>query len=59
MSRSDSSPRASSTAWASIRRVATSAAAEPGSWRRLLVPSQAAEIEAIAGEELRRVGYGA
>ncbi len=35
-----------------------SAAAEPGSWRRLLVPSQAAEIEAIAGEELRRVGYG-
>jgi hypothetical protein len=35
------------------------AAAEPGSWRRLLVPAQAAEIEAIAGDELRRVGYGA
>jgi hypothetical protein len=35
------------------------AAAEPGSWRRLLVPAQAAEIEAIAGGELRRVGYGA
>jgi hypothetical protein len=34
------------------------AAAEPGSWRRLLVPAQAAEIEAIAGDELRRVGYG-
>ncbi|HUY50552.1 MAG TPA: sulfotransferase [Streptosporangiaceae bacterium] len=32
--------------------------AEPGSWRRLLVPAQAGEIEAIAGEELRRVGYG-
>ena len=36
-----------------------SAAAEPGSWRRLLMPAQAGEIEAIAGEELRRVGYGA
>ena len=35
------------------------AAAEPGSWRRLLVPAQSAEIEAIAGDELRRVGYGA
>jgi hypothetical protein len=34
------------------------AAAEPGSWRRLLVPAQAAEIEAIAGGDLRRVGYG-
>jgi hypothetical protein len=32
--------------------------AEPGSWRRALAPAQAGEIEAIAGEELRRVGYG-
>ena len=32
--------------------------AEPGSWRRALAPAQAAEIEAVAGEELRRVGYG-
>jgi hypothetical protein len=32
--------------------------AEPGSWRRVLAPAQAGEIEAIAGEELRRVGYG-
>ncbi len=32
--------------------------AEPGSWRRTLMPAQAAEIEVIAGEELRRVGYG-
>ncbi len=32
--------------------------AEPGSWRRLLVPAQAAEIEAVAGPELRRIGYG-
>ena len=32
---------------------------EAGSWRRLLNPAQAAEVERIAGEELRRVGYGA
>ena len=32
---------------------------EPGSWRRLLTPVQAAEVEQLAGEELRRVGYGA
>ena len=31
---------------------------EPGAWRRLLTPAQAAEVESIAGEELRRVGYG-
>lgn len=31
---------------------------EPGVWRRLLSPIHAAEIERIAGEELRRVGYG-
>jgi hypothetical protein len=33
-------------------------ALEPGAWRRLLTPSQAAEVETVAGEELRRVGYG-
>ena len=32
--------------------------AEPGAWRRLLLPAQAAEVEAVAGQELRRVGYG-
>lgn len=32
--------------------------AEPGSWRRVLNPGQAAEVEAMAGQELRRVGYG-
>jgi len=32
---------------------------EPGAWRRLLAPAQAAEVEQVAGEELRRVGYGA
>jgi sulfotransferase family protein len=31
---------------------------EPGAWRRLLAPAQAAEVEQVAGEELRRVGYG-
>lgn len=31
---------------------------EPGAWRRTLSPVQAAEIEGIAGDELRRVGYG-
>jgi hypothetical protein len=31
--------------------------AEPGSWRRLLSPAQAAEIESVAGPDLRRVGY--
>jgi hypothetical protein len=31
---------------------------EPGAWRSLLTPAQAAEVENIAGEELRRVGYG-
>jgi hypothetical protein len=34
-------------------------ASEPGAWRRTLSPVQAAEIESIAGDELRRVGYGA
>jgi hypothetical protein len=33
-------------------------ASEPGAWRRTLSPVQAAEIEGIAGDELRRVGYG-
>ncbi len=31
---------------------------EPGGWRRLLTPAQAADVERLAGEELRRVGYG-
>ena len=34
------------------------ALAEPGSWRHALAPAQAGEIEALAGAELRRVGYG-
>ena len=32
---------------------------EAGIWRRLLNPAQAAEVERVAGDELRRVGYGA
>lgn len=31
---------------------------EHDAWRRLLSPAQLAEIEKVAGEELRRVGYG-
>jgi hypothetical protein len=31
---------------------------EPGSWRRLLSPAQISEIEAVAGADLVRVGYG-
>jgi Sulfotransferase family len=34
-------------------------ALEPGIWRKLLTAAQAAEVEQVAGEELRRVGYGA
>ena len=30
----------------------------PESWRRLLSPGQLAEIEKVAGQQLRRVGYG-
>jgi hypothetical protein len=30
---------------------------EPGSWRRRLTPAQLGEIEAVAGPDLRRVGY--
>jgi hypothetical protein len=31
---------------------------EPDGWRRLLSPAQLAEIEKVAGQQLRRVGYG-
>jgi hypothetical protein len=30
----------------------------PGMWRRALSSEQATEVEQIAGDELRRVGYG-
>ena len=30
---------------------------EPGSWRRQLTAAQVSEIEAVAGQDLRRVGY--
>jgi len=32
---------------------------EAGVWRRLLNPDQVAEVQRVAGDELRRVGYGA
>jgi hypothetical protein len=35
-----------------------SQALEPGAWRRALSSEQASEVEKIAGDELRRVGYG-
>ncbi|HEY7429842.1 MAG TPA: sulfotransferase [Streptosporangiaceae bacterium] len=31
---------------------------EPGTWRATLTAGQVAEVEQLAGEELRRVGYG-
>jgi hypothetical protein len=31
---------------------------EPGAWRRALSAEQASEVESVAGDELRRVGYG-
>jgi Sulfotransferase family len=34
-----------------------SSAGGPGSWRRVLTAAQLAEIEAVAGSDLRRVGY--
>ena len=39
-------------------RVTRSPGIEPGAWRRLLSPAQLAEFEKVAGQELRRVGYG-
>jgi Sulfotransferase family len=33
-------------------------ALEPGAWRHSLSADQATEVESVAGEELRRVGYG-
>jgi hypothetical protein len=39
-------------------RASRTAALEPGAWRRLLGPAQLAEFEKVAGQELRRVGYG-
>lgn len=34
------------------------AAIEPGAWRRQLTMTQLSEIDAVAGADLRRVGYG-
>jgi hypothetical protein len=31
---------------------------ETEAWRRLLSPAQLAEIDKVAGQQLRRVGYG-
>jgi hypothetical protein len=39
-------------------RLAARPAIEPGGWRRVLTSTQLAEIEKVAGQDLRRVGYG-
>jgi Sulfotransferase family len=44
---------------AAVAAQVTGTPMEPGAWRRLLTPGQVAEVERVAGEELRRVGYGA
>jgi hypothetical protein len=57
----DAATAVSAFAEAQIRPVEPQVAGtplEPGAWRRLLTPSQVAEVENVAGEELRRVGYG-
>ena len=41
-----------------MRDPAPERAVAPGSWRRTLSSEQATEVEKVAGEELRRVGYG-
>ena len=43
---------------APVERQVPGPAPEPGAWRRLPTPAQAAEVEKVAGGELRRVGYG-
>ena len=43
---------------AALRDAVPQAAPEPGAWRRALSAEQAAEVDKIAGDELRRVGYG-
>jgi len=40
-----------------VDQVQSSGADEPGAWRRLLTPAQLAEVESVAGPDLRRVGY--
>jgi hypothetical protein len=41
-----------------LRDPAPQIAPEPGAWRRTLSAEQATEVEKVAGDELRRVGYG-
>jgi hypothetical protein len=42
---------------AALRDHRLPASMRAGSWRRALTPDQAADVEKVAGEELRRVGY--
>lgn len=41
-----------------MRDRAPDPAREPGAWRHALSAEQVAEVEGVAGEELRRIGYG-
>lgn len=44
---------------ADVGRIEVPSQKESDGWRRLLSPAQLAEIEKVAGQQLRRVGYGA
>jgi hypothetical protein len=43
---------------AALRDPVSLAGPEPGAWRHALRPEQSTEVEKVAGDELRRVGYG-
>jgi hypothetical protein len=43
---------------AEVGRIEVPSQKESESWRRLLSPAQLGEIEKVAGQQLRRVGYG-
>ena len=40
-----------------VREVRDAPSSKAGGWRRALSPGQAADVENVAGQELRRVGY--
>ncbi len=47
------------TVWpAALRDPASPPVPDPGAWRRMLSSEQAIEVEKVAGDELRRAGYG-
>ncbi len=46
------------TSWRALRAMHAPYGAGTGTWRHRLTKEQADEVEKVAGEELRRVGYG-